>query len=130
MAGIFFAIICNKDQSSAQYRREGNQRDPDNCIHGKVAPYPEANLCKRYGHSNPINYVQQLFMEVTRSDWIAVVAHAKTNSPPCDRLAWDSRMRRSALEKAPPKQQWRDDIPRMHNDAASNENKILHLKVR
>ena len=36
----------------------------------------------------------------------------------------------AALEKAPPKHDGEMVFQRMHNDATSNENKILHLEVR
>jgi len=53
-----FDAVKTDHQPSAD--RKEDEREPHNCIHGKVAPYPEANQGKRRGHSNPINRVQEL----------------------------------------------------------------------
>ena len=68
-------------------------------------------------------------MEATRSVWIAVVVHSKPPLRPA--LAIPGMVAEGAAhKKARPKWRWREGIPRMHNDATSNENKILHLEVR
>jgi hypothetical protein len=53
-----FDTVKTDHQPSAD--RKEDAREPHNCIHGKVAPYPEANQCQRHGYSNPINRVQEL----------------------------------------------------------------------
>jgi hypothetical protein len=68
-------------------------------------------------------------MEATRSVWIAVVARSKPPLRPV--LAVPGIVAEGGRhKKARPKWRWREGIPRMHNDATSNENKILHLEVR
>jgi len=52
-----FDAVKTDHQPSAD--RKEDEREPHNCIHGEVAPYPEANQCQRHGHSNPINRVQE-----------------------------------------------------------------------
>ena len=69
------------------------------------------------------------FMEATRIVWIAVVAPAKPPFRPV--LALPAIVAGSAhTKKRRPKQRWREGIPKVRNDAASNENKLLHLEVR
>ena len=75
-----------------------------------------------------MNYVQQLFMEATRSVWIAVVAHSNPALRPVLAVPGIAAEAGAAHKKARPKWRWRDGIPRMHNDATANENKILHLE--
>jgi len=69
-------------------------------------------------------------MEATRSVWIAVVAHSKPPLRPVLAVPGIVAEGGSHTKKRGRKWRWREGIPRMHSDATSNENKILHLEVR
>ena len=67
-------------------------------------------------------------MEATRSAWIAVVAHSKPPLRPV--LALPGIVAEGGLHSKKHRRNSDGGIPNVHNDAASNENKILHLELR